>query len=383
MSKADARKYLLPSRKTKRPSKPHISLKLELPFQCPDGINLTLDNVLLQDTISNVKLRLEQEIGILNEMYYLSYLDTVPMEDSSKLQDHDIVNGATLRVNVWRMWQELLNAAFTGNIKGCFSCSLNITGHSDWSQYCAWVALYIASHHGYHHLVAELLKKTLLPINLRSACSGWTALHAAGSMGRWKVLCMLIEYGIDVRITNKNDLTAFELSRNHGHKKCGNSLTFCQWNLQKHQIVQERRLDYDAKSARQAGYRLTHQTLDSTMSFGFRGRHGQVYTPHIPNPTTVAMVDRYEREERLPKAAIKQQLHMKHEEEKKQSDDGRKLEFNYGWFDGLRAQQLIPPTYDILKYSDPSSCQLRSRSLLNPEGYKLTLLYSTKKSGRS
>ena len=348
-----------------------LNLKLELLIPDPQNTELYLKGVKQTCKVSKVKVRLEQELGILPEMYYLSYLDSIPMEDSSRLSDHDVVNRGTLRINVWRMWQELLKAALAGNIKDCFACSLNISGKSEWSKYCAWVTLYVASHHGHHNLVSELFKRTSLVVNFTSSC-GWTALHAAARMGRWKVLCMLIDNGVDVRITDHKDVTAHDLSHKYAHKRCENSLAFCEWNLQKHRIVQERKLDYDAIRDRQLASRLAHQLVDSTQNHSFRGTHGQRYLVHIQNPVTVATVKKFQ-EERVSNPFAKENVQEKIEEDLKCRDSYGKINFNYGWFDELRAQQLIPSSRDIIRFSDPSSCQLRPRSLLNPGGYKLNV----------
>lgn len=359
------------ARKESKSSIGMLLLKLELSFPCTEINNQVLKKVDPRSKISKIKVRLEQEVGILPDMYYLSYLDRVPMEESSRLCDHDIVNHGTLRINVWRMWQDLVKAVLLGNIKECFVSSLNVCGHSDWNRYCAWAALYLAAHHGHHNLVAELLKRTTLPINSTSPC-GWTALHAAARMGRWKVLCMLIDNGVDVRIADNEDLTAHELSHIHGHKKCENSLAFCEWNLQKYRTVQERKLDYDALHDRQLSTRLGHQFVDSTLQIGYRGITGQFYKAHLANPVTVAAVKSFQ-EEKAANPSAKKKLCAEIEADLSCEDTTGKLDFNYGWFDEVRAQQLIPSTRDIIRYSDPSSCELRPRSLLNPGGYKLNL----------
>lgn len=350
-----------------------LSLKLQLPFQCPESIKLVLRQVNPRSRLSDIRLRLEEELGILPDMYYLSYLDAVPMEETSRLCDHDVVNQGTLRVNVWRMWQDLLRAVLSGNIKDVFSCSVNICSDSEWSKYCAWAALFVASHYGHHNLVAELLRRTYLAINYTSSC-GWTALHASARMGRWKTMCMLIDNGADVRITDRLGHTAHDLARTYKHKKCENSLSFCLWNLQKHRTEQERKLDYNAENDRHLYTRLEYQMMDSTLKASYRGTQGQLYTAHSPNPISVAKVKKF-LEVRAQNPFAKEKLYAKLDEELSCSDEHGKLKFNYGWFDELRAQQLIPPTRDIIKYSDPSSCQLRPRSILNPDGFK-SQLYS-------
>lgn len=183
---------------------------------------------------------------------------------------------------------------------------------------------------------------------------------------------MLVDNGVDVRTADLDGITAYDLSRTYGHKKCENSLAFCQWNLQKHRTVQERKLDYDALHDRQLTTRLAHQLVDSSLQIDYRGLQGQLYRTHIANPVTVAKVKKFQ-DRRLENPLAKEKLQVKLDEELSCRDTNGKLDFNYGWFDGLRAQQLIPSTRDIIRYSDPSSCELRPHSLLNPGGFKVRL----------
>ena len=348
-----------PKSKKKR-SRPAFNVYIQLPVL---GITpLCLEGITGRTKIKTIKNRLDKDAGLLPEMYHLSYLDAAPLDDDSTLSSHDVIPGATLTLRPWRSWADLLTAAYLGDTDECFACSVNIDGGSAWSKYCAWAALYVASHRGHHVLVAKLLERTSLSINTTTSC-GRTALHASARAGNWKVLCILLDNGADVRIKDSDNLTAFDLSRKYGHKKCEHSLNFCQWNLQKHHIVQERKLDYDASNARRKAERESHQYADSTHAPGLRGTQGQIYVFHTPNPVSVGHVKEFKKgeDERLPKKPPEVIV--------SKSGEGGELEFNYGWFDPLRAQQLIPSTHDVLTYSDPSSCHLRPKSLLNPGGY--------------
>lgn len=335
---------------------------IELPLNCP---RLCLNGLTSQTKLNTLKTRLDKDAGLLPEMYSLSYLDAAPLEDESTLEDNDVISGATLQLQPWRSWMDLLRAAYLGDIKECFACSVNVSGNSSWNKYCAWVALYIASHRGHHVLVAKLLECNSLAINTLSSC-GRTALHAAARSGHWKTLCVLLDNGADVRIKDSTQSTAFDLARQYGHKKCEDSLNFCQWNLQKHHITKERKTDYDASNARRASRRVAHQYADSSLVPGFRGTQGQVYMVHTPNPVTVRDVKIFEKE----KASVKiESVPTADGENEEDEEKGKKLEFNYGWFDPLRAQRLIPSTHDVLTYCNPSLCQLRPKSVLNPGGY--------------
>ena len=390
------------SSERRQKTKARLTINLHLPF----GVSsITLDGLSPHLKITALKTRIEQDVGILSEMYHLTYIDAAPLEDHTSLQYHDVINGATVTLRPWRIWSELCKSAYVGNAKECLSCSA-FSEDSKWSRHCAWCALYVAAHRGHYSLVAKLLETKLPAINSQSPC-GWTALHAAARMGQWKVLCILVDKGADIRISDSDSMTAFDLSRKHAHKKCEQSLNFCQWNLQKHQIVKERKEDYDAAKARTNATRQAHQYRDSTLSTWFKGSHGQMYMEHIPNLVSVGEVQKFERERKLIKDArekhtsrlshslpsikstslcvtttadsAKQTTLPSPSESDLEEEIGRKLDFKYGWFDPLRAQQLIPPTHDVLTYANPSSCQLRPRSVLNPGGYTTKLHHSGNK----
>ncbi len=341
--------------------------------------------------LSALKTIIEKDMGILREMYTLSYLDSCPLEDDSTLKDHFFVSGSLLKLQPWDIWSDLLHHCYRGDVPQTLS-TMDITGPTDWNRYCAWVALYIASHRGHHFLTAKLIKEThSVLVNHQSRCTGWTALHAAARAGHWRVLCILLDNGANVRIRDSKQLTAFDLAREHGHKKCENSLNFCQWNLQKHYIVEERKKDYDAHHARRRGYRQTHLQTDSTVTPWVRGPRGQIYTASIPNTVSIRTVQDYEKrkrgggerdEGREREGGDEESVTLPSVLEGSQSEGAAainrsnkgKFQFDYGWFDQQRARQLIPKTDDILTYSNPSANGLHPRSLLNPEGMATPLV---------
>ena len=229
-------------KKTSKPiAIPLVKLHLELVFLADDvddpthsKIRFTLWDVNLQDTVEQVKVPIETDLGILRDMYYLSYLDSAPLEESSRLCEQEVVGGAPLRMNVWRIWSKLLKAAITGDITSCFSTSVDITGSSDWERYCAWAALYTASHHGHSHLVAELLHKVAsLNIN-RKTDNGGTVVHAAARMSKWEVVFMLVENGVDVKIKDRSGLTVLDICCKYKQRNSEKSQNVCPQKVQNH-----------------------------------------------------------------------------------------------------------------------------------------------------
>ena len=177
-----------------------LSVCLEL----PNGTRVQLNSLKPETKVAAVKTRVEQEAGILPHTYRLTYLDAAPLEDHRTLAELDMVSGATLQLVVWRLWQGTLVAALRGDIQQCVTelQALGEKGDSRWKSYCRWSTLYTAAHYGHYVLTSTLLRDSTVPVNMQSPC-GWTALHATAKMGRWKALCVLIDNGADVTVTDK------------------------------------------------------------------------------------------------------------------------------------------------------------------------------------
>ena len=165
---------------------------------------MRLERLRSETRLGVVKTRVEQDAGLLPHTYQLTYLDDAPLLDHKTLVEVDIVSGATLRLVVWRLWHDVLVAAMRGDVQQCVTKlrALGEKGDDRWRHYCGWCVLFMASHRGHYVLTATLLRDNAAPVNMQSPC-GWTALHAAAKMGKWKALCILLDNGADVRITDK------------------------------------------------------------------------------------------------------------------------------------------------------------------------------------
>lgn len=331
--------------------------------------------------IAAVKVAIEHHLGIPPETYYLTYLDAAPLDGHRTLSELDAIDGCTFDLRTWKLWADLMEACHCNSTERCLAYP-GICGTTEWNKRCAWSALFMAAHRGYYLLVSNILEHTSVDINRQSA-SGWTALHAAARAGAWKALCVLINNGADVRVTDGNGRTAFDLAREFGNKKCEDTLGFCQWSLQKYKIVQDRKSEYSAAKAREAASRQGYQFSDSTLKTWLGGPRGELYMSQIPNPVTLRVVAQFEEDTRTKNTAVpvtktaartEESSAVDGGDEEEKSIDRSKTNFHYGWFDPLRAHHFIPSTNDILNYADPSSFQLRPRSILNPRGYQVTRL---------
>ena len=169
----------------------------------------------------------------------------------------------------------------------------------------------------------------------------------------------------------RKERTALNLAHTNGHKKCEQTLGFCEWNLQKHAELQQRQQEKDAAKERNASVRRAHQFSDSRYATWLSGPRGPEYMVHTQNPVSMQDVARFrKRQSQQNKSSCTQTQVTKAKHTVVGDDESRvRLAFDYSYFDPLRAQQVIPSTHHILTYSDPSSTQLQPRSVLNPQGY--------------
>ena len=182
-----------------------MEARLSVHVEMPNSSLLKLSGLKSSTDISAVKTRIEQQGGVLPHTYRLTYLDAVPLEDDKTLAELDVVSGATLRAVAWRLWQEVLTAALRGDVKLCIEelRAIGEKGDAQWKAHCGWCTLYTAAHCGHYNLLSSLLSESpTVCVNAQSPC-GWTALHAAARMGGWKAVCVLIDHGADVTITDK------------------------------------------------------------------------------------------------------------------------------------------------------------------------------------
>ena len=274
----------------KLPKRNYFDIFLEIPC---DPEKIQLSGIYHKLKVAELKNMIEQEVGLLPEMYYITYLDDAALNDISTMADNDIVVNATLTIRPWRMWTALLTQAYKGNILKCLLVVQSMEGDLYDRKHFAWVVLYIASHRGHFRLVAELIKKCLLGINTRSPI-GWTGLHAAARKGHWSVLCILLDQGGNIQIKDKDGRIPFDIARLYGKKKCEQSLNFCEWNYQKYKIDTERKNDYDACKARDAACQTTHTFFDSSLKTWITGPQSQRYMLHLPNPIRVSEIQKFD-----------------------------------------------------------------------------------------
>ena len=90
----------IPTKFKTPPKRNYFDVFLEIPF---DGAKIQLTGIFHKLKVHELKCRIEHEVGILPEMYYLAYLDDAALDDMTSMADNDIVANATLTVKPWRL----------------------------------------------------------------------------------------------------------------------------------------------------------------------------------------------------------------------------------------------------------------------------------------
>ncbi|XP_057317200.1 ankyrin repeat domain-containing protein 60-like isoform X2 [Hydractinia symbiolongicarpus] len=227
--------------------------------------NVVVTNVNKNLTVSKLKERIEDLVGIPSHLLELFYLDECPLLDSKPLSYFHILSDAHIKARGWKTNKNLIQASRDGDWEALHkeilaSCRYEIR----YDHNKALSALLIACYHGNAILVEKLLKTG---VNCR-ACfhSGKDALCVAVSRGQ--ISCL------------QRKVRSFEWKNNR------TSLT--NWSLQERIKRGLDRIEETRKVQTNEQYsRLTNsQMYDSALSTWFKSTHAQIYLCEILDSQT-------------------------------------------------------------------------------------------------
>ncbi|KAL5021775.1 hypothetical protein ScPMuIL_000930 [Solemya velum] len=244
-----------------------------------------LKNISTDMKVSDLKKYMEFATGIPKHMQRVSYLDEGDLLDHTDIRSNDIVSGATLQLNVWSMWKELIEAAACNDVEWVFKLGVTQltdyhTPHSTymtkkarkaWFDERAFLALYIAAHRGHENLCKKLISSG---VDL-DACTrlGRTPLHVAASQGRGNIVDLLLERGANIDAEDEDGQTALAIAAKFGHKSCERHLFLFRWQQR------AKRTKPSAEAPRMA-----HQYHDSAFPVWLAGNKCQLYLTNILPP---------------------------------------------------------------------------------------------------
>ncbi|XP_035678340.1 uncharacterized protein LOC118417073 [Branchiostoma floridae] len=193
-------------------------------------------------SVYDLKARIEIVTGIPSQIYTLHYTNDVDLEDENELRiGMSIMNGATLRMQLFTSWNGLFYSTWNGNIDDTYySGGVQLISEANFSEgeavamhnivaKRAFVSLFLACHRGHYVLCKVLLSIGADPVGRTP--SGRTPLHAAAAQGHLDVLNALLDQGVDVGARDMYGKTPLELSGQFGRRECERRLWLHQWNL--------------------------------------------------------------------------------------------------------------------------------------------------------
>ncbi|XP_066290968.1 ankycorbin-like [Branchiostoma lanceolatum] len=221
-------------------------------------------------SVYDLKARIEIVAGIPSQIYTLHYTNDVDLEDENELRlGMTIMNGATLRMQLFTSWNGLFYSTWNGNIDDTYySGGVQLISEANFSEgeavamhkivaKRAFVSLFLACHRGHYVLCKVLLSIGADPVGRTP--SGRTPLHAAAAQGHLDVLNALLDQGVDVGVRDMYGKTPLELSGQFGRRECERRLWLHQWNLRAAKTI----TDADT-SSHASGHGSTGQDTNSS-----------------------------------------------------------------------------------------------------------------------
>ncbi|KAE8604223.1 hypothetical protein XENTR_v10014627 [Xenopus tropicalis] len=197
---------------------------------------------LFTDRVSSLKTLISQKSGYPVSIYTLRTWQGTEMYNCNCLSDYKLDLGASLRMDVWDGWKELLKACVTGHKN---NVQRYLAGKQEVLRYQERVALYIAAHFGHLELAQWLLNRGVRADEAvgvhpyREWCHetdhpdvGKCAIHAAAEAGQLLVLKAFIAHNVlCLQCQNPVGQTPLKICTLQGHKDCVLYLVMKTWSL--------------------------------------------------------------------------------------------------------------------------------------------------------
>ncbi|CAL1532371.1 unnamed protein product [Lymnaea stagnalis] len=251
----------------------------------PTEEKFKLNDVYNDMTVAQLKDEVEIATGIPVSLQRLSYLDEGELPDQSDVRSNDFVPGCTVKLKVWPMYRELVEAVVANDVEWVFK--LGVTDPSDyhtpasdymtkksrkaWLEERAFVALCLAAHRGYEEIAIKLIE-TGAKVNMQTP-TGKTPLHLASAKGNGEIINTLLSHGADVNMEDHNGNTALTIAERFGSKVCSRNLFQFQWQERAKRIKPSKNVPLFA-----------HQYHDSSFPVWKRGKSAQIYVSKILKP---------------------------------------------------------------------------------------------------
>ncbi|OAF72012.1 Ankyrin repeat domain-containing protein 60 [Intoshia linei] len=239
-----------------------------------------LKNVSINETIINLKKKIELIVGLPIDMQKLWYLDETELQSHKTLKYYDIVEGAEISVDTYTMWKHLLISVYKSNwdmlIQKGVSDKLPHLKRLNKSQKDAviyeraFVALFIAAQIGNVEFSKKIIQKFGKRILEATTQIGRTVLHSATVAGTEDMIKLFLNEGSNLDICDKDGLNAINLAGMFDRKFVERMLQKYRWENRAKQVQMKR----DSILA-------PHQKCDSNQKYYYQGKHAQQYSINL------------------------------------------------------------------------------------------------------
>ncbi|XP_063772097.1 protein ANKUB1 [Pseudophryne corroboree] len=197
---------------------------------------------LLAETVSRLKSLVSLKCGFPVSVFCLKTLEGIEMYDCNTLSDYKLDLGATLRMDVWDGWTELLGACVLGHIQTVQSY---LSKSKMILRYQQRVTLYIAAYLGHLELAEWLTKNGVRADEAVGVhpCREWCcetdhpdigkcAIHAAAETGQLLLIKAFVAHNaLCLECQNPLGQLPLKISTQHGHKDCVLYLIMKMWSV--------------------------------------------------------------------------------------------------------------------------------------------------------
>jgi hypothetical protein len=217
------------------------------------------------------------------------------MIDSNLLSKYDLIDGATILMNVWTVYKDLVKVCLLGNFEDILSQGVSFK--IDWSSPSSkimlsndkkkyilersGIALFILAHRGNIVFLKRLIEEHEANINYQSIY-GRSPLMIAVSNNKLDIIEYMLDQKTNIDLEDINGNNALDIAKMFNNKQSLNRLTQFKWKDRINSSIRDKKKNIELDTFNELfDDRSTHQLFDSTKKTWLSGKNSQTYMMKI------------------------------------------------------------------------------------------------------